>query len=228
MPVRERSCYPESCYAEEVHGRGLIELTLHHTHASGRLLPARFAQVFALVAKTSPAAPRGTIHGQELLLGVALHPEDGAAAGFPLEFLGQGARVKASARGPSAALLTWAMHALAAQVRGRLVDEADGAEVAAEPDRHRDAALAYLEVYEADVLATRRSRAEADGAGFVAWLAREELLEPAPAGALGTPLPLDDAAALYELLLESEAIEDVFVSERELTRLLERYRARAR
>jgi hypothetical protein len=66
-----------------------------------------------------------------------------------------------------------------------------------------------------------------DGREFIDWLAREEHIALASTDdAFGKELPLDDATALYEILLDSDAIDDVFVSERELTMLLARYRAR--
>jgi hypothetical protein len=84
--------------------------------------------------------------------------------------------------------------------------------------------------YEALVLASRARKGdgggEGDGRAFLAWLAREEHVALADgADELGETLPLDDAEALYERLLESDAVDDVFVSERELARLLARFRA---
>ena len=92
---------------------------------------------------------------------------------------------------------------------------------------HREAAVAYLAAYEADVEATRRKQGDDDGEGFLAWLVREEHIALAEgAGALGAELPMQDARALYEMLLESDEVDDVFVSERELSSLLGRYNAR--
>lgn len=207
------------------------ELILERTHASGPLLPARLAQGLAQIAKVSPVAPRGALHGQELRLAFALSPDDAACPAFMLDIVGQGRRVTSSARGPSAALLVWAFHALAASVDCALLDASTGEAIQVTPDEHRDAALAYLTRHEADVRATRRARADVEpGVEFLAWLAREEHIALAAAGdeaaALGCALPMDDASRAYELLLESDAVEDVFVSERELGWLLGRFRAR--
>lgn len=202
------------------------ELTLHQTHASGRLLPARLAQAFALLAKTSPASPRGAMRGQELRLGRALAPDDGAAAGFMLDFIGQGDRVRGAARSPRDVLLVWAFHALAAATRCRLATS-DGAEIAPEPERHREAALAYLADYEEGVRATRSGERDAGLEGFLAFLVADGHLALAAGEAIDEEVALDDPSGLYELLLESDAVDDVFVSERELTALLESFRARS-
>ena len=202
------------------------DLTLHQTNASGPLVPSRFTQAFALLAKLG-TTPRGAMHGQELRLGVALSPDDDACAAFLLDFAGQGLRVRGTARGPSADLLSWAFHTLAASLRCTLTDAERGAEIEAAPEEHRARALSYLTRYEADVRARRQKRSdEDDGVAFVDWLAREEQIALATdAAAIGPALPMDDAPALYERLLESEGVDEVFISERELGWLLSRFRA---
>ena len=82
------------------------------------LLPARVLQVFARVS-----APRVTMRGQELRLARALSLDDAACAGFVLDFVGQGARVVASAHGPSASLLGWALHTIAASTKSSLEED---------------------------------------------------------------------------------------------------------
>ncbi|HVJ93559.1 MAG TPA: hypothetical protein VM580_27345, partial [Labilithrix sp.] len=124
-----------------------------------------------------------------------------------------------------------AFHALAASLRCVLIDAREGHPIEANPEDPRGAALAYLSDYEADVRRARalRSTAESDdnGMGLLAWLAREgHVLLAEDPGALAATLPMEDPPLLYEMLLESDAIEDVFVSERELTDLLSRFRAR--
>jgi hypothetical protein len=188
----------------------------------GLLLPVRFDHALGLVAKLSPSAPRGLMAGQELRLALSLDHHDAACAGFVLDFAGQGARVTGDAHGPSAALLAWALHAIAETLRCDLLE--DDAPIAPAPAAHRVAAIAYLETYEAAVLAARRTNGDPDPDAFVRWLAREEHIALAGEAAF-TELPLDDAEALYEQLLENDAVDDVFVSERELARLLTRFRA---
>jgi hypothetical protein len=207
-----------------------IELELQQTNASGRLLPTFLAEVLSrrgMIRSTTPM-PQGAMFGQELRLGLAASPTEGASAAFLLDFGGQGARVRGKAHGPSAALFTWAFHMLAVTLKCTLVDVEQGEAITPEPDTLCPAAIAYLKDYEDDVEATRHGDLEDDGAAFLAWLAREEHLALGEQGvaAFAESLPMDDAPALYELLLESDAIDDVFVSERELSSLLARFRAR--
>jgi hypothetical protein len=202
------------------------ELTLRQTSASGPLIPSRCTQAFGLMAKLSPSLPRGAMRGQELRLALALPLDDDACAAFLLDFAGQGARIEAAWHGPSAALLAWALHALAATLKCDLVVGGAGAGKAApEPESHRAAAVGYLEAYEADVRASRKQKKDLDGNAFVAWLALEEHVALGETGGFAD-LPLDDAPRLYEMLLESDGIEDIFVGERQLTRLLAQFKAR--
>jgi len=196
-------------------------------------MPATFSRAFAVLAKVSGAlgarGPKATMHGQEIRLAVDLLLDDGACSGFLLDFAAQGARVRGTAHGPSSAALLWAFHTLAQTLKCRLSDTDSGADIDIAPDAHRAAATAYLQSYDAEVLSDRRKRAghEPDGHAFVAWLAREEHIALAsPAIDVGPDLPLDDASAVYDVLFNSDAVDDVFVSERELITLLARYRAR--
>ena len=206
-------------------------ITIHRTPSSGDLVPARFVQVLGTLAKipgTSPS-PRATMHGQELRLGVALSLADSACAAFLLDFPAQGARVSAEARGPSSALLAWGMHAIGLALKCRLVDVNDDDEEEderpANPETYREAAMAYLAVYEADVRASRKAH-DHSVERFLTWLARDEQIELVSPAVLPEGLSLDDAPALYEALLESDAVADVFLSERELSSFVGRFRAR--
>jgi hypothetical protein len=186
------------------------------------LLPLRFDHALGLVAKLSPSAPRGAMAGQELRLALSLDLADAACAGFVLDFAAQGARVTGAAHGPSAELLAWALHAIAENL-GCVLEE-DGAALGPSPSAHRASAIAYLESYEASVLAARRTQGDPDPDAFVRWLAREEHVALA-GDATFADLALDDPEALYEDLLARDAVDEIFVSERELTRLLTRFRA---
>jgi hypothetical protein len=194
------------------------ELTLRSS-TRGVLVPARIEQAFHLGGERSSSTPRGRMRGQELRLALALDLDDPACVGFALDFAGQGARVTASARGPSGALLTWAFHAIASTLSCEL--RLEDTVIAPAPEPHRAAALAYLAQYETEV----RDDEDVSGDAFVKWLAREEHVELS-ANASFEDLPMDDAEQLYELLLESAGVVDVFLSERELARLLERFKAR--
>lgn len=194
----------------------IVAPKLLRTSASGDLLPARLAP---LLAKWS--APRAKLRGQELRLARRLSLDDDACAGFVLDFAGQGARIESHARGASAPLLAWAMRELGTATKAELVDD-DAPELVDDDAPERDAALAYLADYESHVEAMRDSGGERDGAAFIRWLAREELIVARPDAF--EDLPLDDATRAYERLLDDDAVEDIFLSERELARLLARFR----
>lgn len=190
-----------------------MDVSLHRTSASGDLLPARIAPLLAKWTK-----PRAKLRGQQLVVALDMSLDDEAAVGFVLDFAGQGARIEAVAHGASEPLLAWALAELARELKAERRGE--GAIV-------RAAAMAYLEAYEAEVAESRESPPESESDAFVSSLAHEKLIE-VRAGATFDELPLDDAARVYELLLDHEDVEDIFVSERELTRLLARFRARFR
>ncbi len=204
-------------------------MTLEKSGASGPLLPATLTR--ALVKQT---APRATLRGQVLRIASALTLDDDACAAFMLDFPAQGDRVRGGANGPSAALFVWAFHVLAETLDCTLLDGAspDGGVVEAAPGEHRAAAMAYLTRHEAEVLEARRApEIGIAPRAFLAWLAREEHIalaspEGADVDALAGSLPMKDAGALYEMLLESDVVDDVFVSERELVTALERFLAR--
>src|SRR5262249_9439866 len=145
---------------------------------------------------------------------------DAACAGFVLDFAAQGARVHGSARGPSAALLAWALHGIAEKL-GCLLEEGDARIT---PAPALVGATPHPPSYEGLVLATRSGHRDPGPDAFVRWLAREEHVALA-GDAHFADLRLDDAEALYEQLLDNEAVDEVFVSERELARLLARFKA---
>lgn len=185
---------------------------IEQSSKSGRLLPALFAEVLAKLPK-----PRGTMHGQELRLALDLALDDPACAGWVLDFAGQGARVEASVTGPSAAALALALAFIVKRLGCELV--VDGDETSSEDG------VAYLETYEADVQDGRGNPDDIDGDAFVAWLVREESIALQRDQDFST-LPLDDAPAVYETLLDAESVDDIFISERELARMLAKFRAR--
>lgn len=209
------------------------QFTLKQTNSSGRLLPSTFALTLERLANVRDVTPtpRGTMRGQELRLALELAPSDGASASFLLDFIGQGSRVTGNAHGPSTSLLRWAFHALAASLKCTLFDAKSGKDVVADPESHREAAVAYLTAYETDVRVAR-TKHDDDGTALLAWLAREQHIVLAEGrerdvGELGATMPMEDAPALYEIFLANDAIDDIFVSERELASLLARFKARA-
>lgn len=188
-----------------------VEPKLVRTSASGDLLPARLTPILGRWS-----SPRAKLRGQELRIANKLSLDEDACAGFVLDFAAQGGRIEATAHGASAPLLTWALHEIGVTVKAELVGDAVSAD--------REAAMRYLDDYEAWVDGVRGT--ELDGDGLVKRLAQEELIVVGEtASDHFAELPLDDAARTYEALLEDDAIEDIFVSERELSRLLSRFRA---
>jgi hypothetical protein len=212
-----------------------IDLTLLQTHASGPHLPTKLAHALTLLAtrKTTEPTPKAAMHGHELRVALEGSLDDASCCAFLLDFGAQGARVRGTAHGPSAPALAWTLHTLAAALKCTLHDAEANADIPPAPAAYRAAAAAYLARYEDEVQATRSGDEEEDAAAFLDWLAREEHIAIAPDGIAGitastASLSLEDASALYEMLLESNAVEDVFVSESELTSLLGRFRARRR
>lgn len=209
----------------------MSNLTLRQTNASGPLLPSTLGQLLTSLATRGGDRPTpiGKLRGQVLRLALELSPDDDACVAFPLDFAGQGARVRGEAHGPSADAFAWAFHALAAASRCTLETDG-GAPIEPRPEAYREAAVAYLAADEAEVRADREgqtTRHDEDGAAMLEWLAREEHIALAgDAGELGATLAMNDASALYGQLLDSDAVEDVFISESELRALLARFQAR--
>ncbi|WP_146654421.1 hypothetical protein [Labilithrix luteola] len=222
-----------------------VELALKQNYASGPLLPTRFGTTLGVLEKTSfGQGPRGTMRGQDLRLALTLSLDDDACVAFALDFARQGAVVTGTAHGPSAPLLRWALHALATALKCTLHDAELGEDVTPDADAHRAGAIAYLTAYESDVKASRkqhllRRRSEragdgaetsTEGAELLAWLAKEEHIALSDSAddlrALADQLPLEDPAGLYEMLIDTDAVDDVFVSEKELKSLVARFRAR--
>ncbi len=196
------------------------ELVLHQTELSGLLGPSRLNESFI------GSVPRARVQGADLRLAVDLSLDDGACASFILDFTGQGRHLRGAANGPSGALLCWAFHTIGANLGADLTDLTTNQRIDASPGRFEQAALAYLATYEADVKASREGKNEFSGAAFLAWLAREEHIAAGDhIDQLAASLSLEDPATLYETLLESDAIDDIFVSEREILSLLARFRA---
>lgn len=200
-------------------------LTLRRTEKSGPLVPATFQQALGLMAKLTQT-PQGGMRGQELRLKLKLTLDDDASFGTVLDFAGQGARVTTSTHGRSEALVRWAMHSLGPTLKADLVEDEEAK--SATPEVHRGEAIAYLEDYEQEIRTSRKEMREPKSEDLIAWLAREEyvLLAATDTAMSFADLPLNDVPELYEQLLDHASIDDVFVSERELSRLLTRFKAR--
>lgn len=218
-----------------------VELTLYQTKASGPLMPTSIAIVLdRLGTITRGRSPRAAMRGGHLRVALDLSLDDAACAAVPLEFAGQGQRLRGMARGPSAVLLHWTFHTIAAALKCTLQEPPRDAGIGPDAGAFHDAALAYLEAYERAVNADRERHGQtvdpedaAGGGDFLEWLAGEEHIalrtDEQATGArasLSASLPMRDVGALYEALLDSDAVDDVFMSETELVSLLDRFRAR--
>jgi hypothetical protein len=216
-----------------------VDLTIHRSKASGPLMPTTVATWLERRGKTTHGrVPQAAIAGRHLRVALDLRVEDDACAAFAVSFEGQAGRLRGTARGPSTALLEWAFHALAALLGATLDDSRSARPVTPSPETYLPKAVAYLEEYELAVAEAREALKKNEpsdatsGARFFAWLADEEQIAVAEGtsaetiAALATTLPMEDASALYEMLLESDFVDDVFVSETELEALLTRFRAR--
>jgi hypothetical protein len=218
--------------------------TLRRSIDGAKLTPSTVGGALAKLGRgrrtSDEAALRAHLVGYVVRVTATLEPDDDAAVAFPLEFLGQGARVVATAHGPSVAALSWLIAGVAAELQADL-EGPDPAGVEARNAHRLDdgtadasaaAAMAYVLRYEA---AVGRDRESGDGgqrgARFVAWLAEEGLIAldgdaSTVADAVGQTLPFDDASALYEALFEHADVAEVFASEREIEFALTRFRAR--
>lgn len=169
------------------------------------------------------------MRGQELRVSIDLALEDDACAAFMLDFPAQGARVHGTTSGRASIVLSWAFHALAKTLGCSLVDAATEKTVPPSPEGMVDEAMRYLAEYEAEVRASRARGGDVDqGAELLSWLGREGLIALADDAELDELLPLDDVDATYEWLLDSDLVDDVFISERELGWVLRRFLARYR
>ena len=229
-----------------------VDLALVSTKLSGSLTPTRLGTVLGSASVSAPF--QAGMRGHYLRFGHALSLDDEASAAIATSFEQQGARVRGSAHGPSSALLVWGFHAIAAEVGCELFDTSTDRPVKPQPAAHEARAAQYLETYERDVGgdrakgAARAAASDEDdddsapqapsqdsapkstrGAEFLAWLVREEHLALlGDAAGLAAFLPLENAETAYEQILESEDVDDIFVSESEFRALLKQWLARKR
>lgn len=146
-----------------------------------------------------------------------------------------GSKLVGSTRGHGAALLYWCFHALARRLGCDLRDPQLDVAPAPNPRGFLDDAKRLVRDYEAAVL--RRAQ-DGDGdeddvpgsnhlAEFLAWLVELEMLSLAcpNTAELARQIELDDDSLdLYESLLESPAVDEIFASEEEFAALLKQYR----
>ncbi|RYZ06766.1 MAG: hypothetical protein EOO73_14540 [Myxococcales bacterium] len=180
-----------------------------------------------------------------ILIGLSLPPGDARSAGVAVSYAADGSELVARTHSGSGALLYWCLHALAAKLGCGLFDPQTGgrpqpnsqgffAEAKAQVmSLEKDIAAESLNSdeegdTEADVAADAASAAAQLLVGFLRSLVdAEQLALTADARELSHLAPqLKDPSALYEALLDSPLVEDIFLSESELVRALAKYRRR--
>ncbi|MFO0676208.1 MAG: hypothetical protein U0169_06720 [Polyangiaceae bacterium] len=213
------------------------ELTMLSSKASGALMPSRLGPVLESISRGSPI--RLAMRGPVLRLYSRLTYTDDAAVSVLLAFDNHGARMTASAHGPSSALVAWAFHAIADALHCEVDDGTTKGPRPPSPERYEDRARSYLNAYEEDVARDRREVPKPEAAeapaedptaatkGFLTWLAKEERIAlVGDAADLVASLPMGDVEAAYEMLLEHDDVDDVFMSESEFRGLYSRWTAR--
>jgi hypothetical protein len=167
-----------------------------------------------------------------------LRDDDELGASVSVHFASNGSKVTGTTRGAGGALLSYCFGAIAIELGCELFDPQEGATIRAGGDeRLLDAAKQVVADHEESVLADR-SYDGGEGAGegdardgevarFLAQLAADEkvLLSPGKSDELEELEALaDDPEQLYERLLDSPAVEEVFLGEREFLGAFRRFR----
>ncbi len=178
--------------------------------------------------------------GSSVLIGVSLPTADPRSSGFQVSFTNGGRKLVGSTRGGGGPLLFWCFHALAARLGSELFDPQTGAQLTPNDEPFLAAATAQVTANESDILANEpyvgpddeTAANVADAAsqlliGFLESLVAEEQLSlTASARELGHLAPqLNDPGELYETLLESPLVDEVFLSESQFVRSLAKYRS---
>lgn len=178
--------------------------------------------------------------GLAIHIGVSLPATDSRRAGFTVSFTRGGRELVASARSGNGPLLCWCIHMLAAQLGCALFDPQAGELVTPNGQPFLAQAQSLLAEYESDLLAQEpyAGPPDADAAGeanevsqlligfLESLVAAEQLSLTTAASELVHLVPqLKEPSDLYEALLDSPQVDDVFLSESEFVRALAKYRA---
>jgi hypothetical protein len=186
----------------------------------------------ALERLHDPRAPGVILREGAIRFARTLSADDDSCAAIAVTFSRNGSCVVASTRAFAAPLLSWCFHALAKTIGCVLYDPQEGTRAEPDPDAFLDAALAVLEQHEREIQSDRAyqggqpTQASSEGRELLAWLQREgHIVIDGDVGALAGSLPVDDARAAYETLLESDEVAEVFVSESEFEGLFARFKS---
>ncbi len=177
--------------------------------------------------------------GSGILIGIALPVTDPRSSGFQVSFTTGGRKLVASTRSGGGPLLHWCLHALAARLGSELFDPQTGDVLTPNSEPFLAAAKALVTANESDVLASEpyvgpddegssnpANEASLVLLGFLESLVAAEQLSLTTSVNELEPLAaqLGDPSELYETLLDSPLVDEVFVSESQFVRLLAEYR----
>jgi hypothetical protein len=172
-------------------------------------------------------------------IGVSLAVTDPRCSGIEVSFTSGGRKLTGTTRRGGGPLLYWCLHALAARLGCELFDPQEGKLVAPNSEQFLAAAKAQVTANESDLLAdepyveppdTAASSEGTDGSqlliGFLdSLIAAEQLSLTGAVTDLGQlASQLDEPSELYETLLDSPLVDEVFVSESQFVHSLAAYR----
>lgn len=193
----------------------------------GAVTKRAFRDALDEISRVSPLKVSLGKKGDSLLCRLALAEGDPEAAALRISFSSR--RVQGETRGGAAALLYWCFHSLAARLSCDLVDLQEDARraVSPSPERFFEDACRVVREHEREVLADRAYAGDggdspAEGtrtvADFLVELVKSGklVLSAGDVSALQGLQHIDrDPEDLYEELLESEDVEELFLSGRE-------------
>jgi hypothetical protein len=220
------------------------DLRLRRRADGAPLTPKNVELAFAEISRASEL--RVALAANVVRFRIALDEDDPEVAAIRIAFSRSGDALSGSASGRGAPLLYWSFHRLAAQLGCELEDpQADdaGGVVTPDADRYFAEARALIAGHEEDVMQGREEEDEVEGdeeeeddddgeedqiRAFVGDLVRtgKVLLvsDEAAEYAVWSGM-MEDPEALYEAIIESDAVDEVFLSESEFTDLLRKFHA---
>lgn len=215
-----------------------VDLILKRAPGGVSIDPESIARALATISRPDGLKCALGAEGLTIRVGALLPATNAGSAHISVSFKARGQGLTASSGGGGGPLLYWCLHALAAQLPCNLFDPQAGKTLTphAEPFLARAKALvaaseeqvlaerAYVEDLQANASSSATDAVDAL-VGFLDGLVSEEKLAlNGPAGELAhLGAHLSAPSELYEALLDSPLVEDVFLSESQFARSLARY-----
>jgi hypothetical protein len=194
----------------------------------------------ALTAISASEAIKCALTSDNLIrFGAQIPVTDDRCVAVEVSFSRGGKSLTASSHGGRWPILEWCLHALAAQLGAQLFDPQEGKVIAPDSQARLPKAKALLEAHEAAARADEphdgpEEPLDADDASslLVAFLeslvASEQLaLAGAPSDLRHLASQLNEPSALYEALLDSPLVDEVFASESQFVQALAEHRTRS-